>query len=92
MSEPSVNVLADGPGIGAVRPEHVRLQRPGDDPAHEFRLLVEEVETNGAHTFIHGLVGRDGWVVKVDGMVRVEIDRPLPVWVREADLLRFEAH
>lgn len=92
MSEPTVNALSEGQAVAAVRPEHVRLSRPGDDAARQLRLLVEEVETNGAHTFIHGLVGRDGWIVKVDGMVRVDIDRTLPVWVREADILRFEVH
>lgn len=92
MSEPTVNVLSEAHAVGAVRPEHVRLSQPGNDAARQMSLLVEEVETNGAHTFIHGLVGRDGWIVKVDGMVRVDIDRSLPVWVREADILRFEGH
>ncbi len=92
MSEPTVNALSDGKTVGAIRPEHVRLTRPGDGAVKELQLLVEEVETNGTHTFIHGLVGRDGWIVKVEGMVRAEIDRPLQVWVREADILRFESH
>jgi len=92
MSEPTVNVLSEGHAVAAVRPEHVRLAEPGADAARKLSLLVEEVETNGAHTFIHGLVGRDGWIIKANGMVHAEIDRPLAIWVREADVLRFEAH
>lgn len=92
MSEPTVNAVSDGTRIAAIRPEHVRLQRPGTDSVRAFKLLVEEVETNGAHTFIHGLVGRDGWVVKVDGMVNVKADHTLPVWVRDSDILEFEMH
>ncbi|MCP5181660.1 MAG: ABC transporter ATP-binding protein [Pseudomonadales bacterium] len=89
MSEPTVNRHQVRGEVWALRPEHVRLARPKDAPAREFGLRVEEVETNGAHTFVHGSVHEESWVVKLDGMAALPPGEQVPVYARERDILRF---
>ncbi len=91
MSEPTVNRLDRPSCAWAIRPEHVRLERPVSDAAETFRLQVEEVETNGGHTFLHGNVDRQSWVVKLPGMVQLTIGATLPVYVRQQDIMSFES-
>ena len=87
MSEPTVNRVTRQGSVCAIRPEHVRLVPPSVDAAEPFSLLVEEVETNGGHTFVHGSVEAEPWVVKLPGMVSLTIGVTLPVYVRRQDIL-----
>jgi hypothetical protein len=54
-------------------------------------LLVEEVETNGGHTFVHGAVDAQPWVLKLPGMVSLPIGTWLPVYVRRQDIMSFKS-
>lgn len=91
MSEPTVNKAQREAEVWAIRPEHVRLEPPGTDAAENFRLLVEEVETNGGHTFVHGVVDQQSWVVKLPGMMSLPIGAWLPVYVRRQDIMCFQS-
>jgi glycerol transport system ATP-binding protein len=91
MSEPTVNKAHRQADLWAIRPEHVRLEPPGSDATENFRLLVEEVETNGGHTFVHGAVDAQPWVLKLPGMVSLPIGTWLPVYVRRQDIMSFKS-
>ena len=91
MSEPTVNKAHRQADLWAIRPEHVRLEPPDADAAEDFRLLIEEVETNGGHTFVHGAVDGQPWVVKLPGMVSLPIGQWLPVYVRRQDIMSFKS-
>lgn len=91
MSEPTVNKARRQGKAWAIRPEHVRLEPPDQDAAEAFRLLVAEVETNGGHTFVHGEVEAQTWVVKLPGMVSLPIGASFPVFVRRQDIMSFES-
>lgn len=93
MSEPTVNRVTRQGVACAIRPEHVRLALPSADASstdvgEPFQLTVEEVETNGGHTFVHGSVEAEPWVVKLPGMVALTIGATVPVTVRRQDILR----
>jgi len=91
MSEPTVNRVHRQGSVWAIRPEHVRLELPAKDAAEDFCLTVEEVETNGGHTFVHGTVDLESWVVKLPGMLQIPVGGSLSVFVRRQDIMTFES-
>ena len=90
MSDPGVNRLPTGGDDAVVRPEHVLLERSSErDLCFEF--VVEEAETNGSVTFVHGTVESEPWLVRVPRLFKPEVDSRHEVFVRQSEVLRWTA-
>ena len=85
MSDPGVNRLDDQT---LVRPEHLRLA-PQADTDVAFDAEVNSVETSGAETFLHCRVNKSDCVARLPGMVPVEADSRVRLYVGRDDLIRF---
>ena len=85
MSDPGVNRLDDQT---LVRPEHLRLA-PQADTDVAFDAEVNSVETSGAETFLHCRVNESDCVARLPGMVPVEADSRVRLYVGRDDLIHF---
>ena len=85
MSDPGVNRLDDQT---LVRPEHLRLA-PQADTDVAFDAEVNSVETSGAETFLHCRVNESDCVARLPGMVPVEADSRVRLYVGRDDLIDF---
>ncbi|RJQ76444.1 ABC transporter ATP-binding protein [Amycolatopsis panacis] len=65
--------------VFGIRPESLRLVGAGDDG---FELVVELVEELGADAYLHGKVGDDRFVVRVDGRTPPRIGDNVRVGLR----------
>ncbi len=70
-----------------VRPEHVRLDTAGADPAG----VVEVVETAGNETLVHVTVGATTVVARVPPELRLDVGQRVEVAVSESDVYLFDA-
>ncbi|MCZ6888515.1 MAG: ABC transporter ATP-binding protein [Gammaproteobacteria bacterium] len=84
MSDPAVNPIEGG----AIRPEHLRLERRGaNDRVFAASLLA--VETNGSETFAHCSVSGEHWLARLDGLPDIKPGQKLILYASESDLLMF---
>jgi glycerol transport system ATP-binding protein len=86
LSDPGINRISANE---VVRPEHISL-----DPREglSFAASISGVETNGAETYLHAVIGQNNWVVKLKGMKDVHTGDQVTFYVKSADVLKFESH
>ena len=85
LSEPGVNQVPGEAGL-VCRPEHVLLTERASASCYE--LEVQEVETTGNETFVHGDVAGHDWVVRAVGVLTLLPGQRVPVYVADADHIR----
>ena len=99
MGEPGVNRLVTEQGLLVVRPEHLTLAKPANEPgelaaAQAFTLRVEAVETNGSHSFVQGSLiteaqAQTAWVAKLTGVPEVHVGSTVVLHAQHGNLLHF---
>jgi sn-glycerol 3-phosphate transport system ATP-binding protein len=70
-----------------VRPEHLE---PGEGPGPVFRFKVETVEALGADSMVHGLLGTNTLIARVDGHATPEPGESLAFSARAGKLFFFD--
>lgn len=88
MSDPGVNRFREHGRLWVVRPEQLTLEPPPGAPRC-FTLDVLSVETNGAETYLHGMMGDSHWVARLKGLHRVESGQRVTVHIPREAVLGF---
>lgn len=96
LSDPGVNRLPTADGVLYVRPEHLLLaDQEGGIPPNSFQetelrrfdMQVSALETNGSHSYVHGLVEGNLWIAKLEGLPDLKPNTSVGLYTRTADLM-----
>ncbi len=80
--------LADGSYRAGFRPNHLELDRRTEDSLG-FDAMLAVTELTGSETFLHLGYGGERWVGLIHGVHRLELGKPLKVWLDQRHVYIF---